>query len=351
MRNLFKLVLLVICSSTFFGCAHNYYNVPQETLEKRVKVVGVTPFFTDADSDLRYPDKEALVSLTRSYNAKNEKELTARLRDAAIFYSIRPLDGDPVTLFGRLVANRERRDDAGIIYNKYFFKKDELRQIMNENQLDALLVVTVSGITMQSKIYASNYLAYLETDFNYLTMTAQLLDRDGAILWEYPNFRRSALSYAPLLGLQYPDFDEAKANLSEKVDVKNKTLTGINAAFAQSESSAVAKGHDVSSLYARQFDDMMSLLKLKKPLFGGKDDAAPATPATPAASQPAPAVTPAPAPARPAPVSEIKPVRPVSPPPEAPAPAPAVNVPAPAPTDSNAIQVAPGDVVPEQPAK
>ena len=51
MRTFFKLALLLTATSTIFGCAHNYYNIPQETLEKKVKTIGIAPIFTDAESD------------------------------------------------------------------------------------------------------------------------------------------------------------------------------------------------------------------------------------------------------------------------------------------------------------
>jgi hypothetical protein len=330
--SLFKLALLLTATCTIFGCAHNYYNIPQETLEKKVKIIGVAPFFTDAESDIRHPDKGAIVNLVQSYNAKNEKELIARLRATGTFYAVRKIDGDPARLFSTLLSSRERRDDAGIIYNKYFYKTDELKQLLSENGLDAVMFVTVSGLTRQGKVYASNLLSYLETDYNNLIVTAQMLDRNGNIIWEYPNFRRSALSYPLFFPLQYPDFDEAAANLSEKVDVKFKTVQGVAAAFAKTESSAISNGPQVSTLYAKQFEEILSLLKTYKPLFGGKE--APAAATTPAAAAPmaapvAPSVAPAP----------------VAPPVQPAAPAPAA-APKPATTPSAFPS---GEIVPEEP--
>ena len=288
MRTFFKLALLLTATCSMFGCAHNYYNIPQETLEKKVRIVGVAPFFTDADSDIRHPEKGSIVALMQGYNARNEKELIARLRSTGIFYSVRQVTGNPDRLFSTLLASRERRDDAGVIYNKYFYKRDELRQLISENGLDAIMLVTVSGLTRPGKVFSSNFMSYLETDYNYLTMTVQMLDRDGNLIWEYPNFRKSPLSYPLFFSLQYPDFDEATANLSEKVDVKFKTVAGVTAAMNQTEPSAVANGPRVSTLYTKQYDEMLALLKTYKPFFGKKE-----TPAAPAAA-PAAAVAPAP---------------------------------------------------------
>jgi len=342
MRTFFKLALLITATCTLFGCAHNYYNIPQETLEQKVKTIGIAPIFTDADSDLRHPDKDSLVALIQTYNAKNEKELIARLRGTGTFYAVRQVEGDPTRLFSSLLSSREKRDDAGIIYNKYFYKKDELKQLLSENGLDAIMFVTVSGLTRPGKVFSSNFLSYLETDYNYLTLTAQMLDRDGTIIWEFPNFRRSPLSYPLFFSLQYPDFDEAAANLSEKVDVKFKTIPGVTAAFAKSEKSSVANGPPVSTLYSNQFDEMITLLKKYSPLFGGKKEIP--------APAPAGALTPA------APLAPLAPA--AKPAPAVPVPRPAAPAVAPAPAPEPGTQAipAPGsitseDIVPEAPAK
>jgi hypothetical protein len=156
---------------------------------------------------------------------------------------------------------RERRSDAGVVYNKYFYKQQELKDLIEKNNLDAVMLVVVSGLTMQDKAYSSNYLAYLEYDFNYLTMTAQILDADGSILWEYPNFQERLHRLTPLLNLQYPDFDEAAANVTDKVDVKFKTIPGITRAFGKSVSSSTHKERIVSQPYKTIFDEMVAMLK------------------------------------------------------------------------------------------
>ncbi|QXE85877.1 hypothetical protein KP003_16160 [Geomonas nitrogeniifigens] len=345
MRILFRLALLMVATGALFGCAHNYYNIPQDTLEKRVRTIGVAPFFTDAESDIRHPEKASIVSIVRSYNLKNEKELIARIRSTGIFYAVRPVTAEPDRLFSSLVWNREKRDDARIVYNKYFFKKDDLKQLMTENGLDAVLFVTVSGLTKPGKVFSSNFLSYLETDFNYLTMSAVMLDREGNTIWEYPNFRRESPSYQMFFSLQYPDFDEAAANLTEKVDVKFKTVAGVNAAFAKSEPSSVANAPEVSTLYVKQFDEMLALLQTYKPLFGAKEKEKETLPAPVSApvyyTPPAAAAPIAPPPA--APVSAapqgVAPAAPAAPVPQPAAPAAPAGPP----------PITSGDIVPEQP--
>jgi hypothetical protein len=267
-KRVLKAVTLSIVAIVSFGCAQNYYNVPRETYEKKVRTLGVAPLFVDGDSDIKHPEKEALVSLIKDANRKNEKELVAQLRDTGVYFSVRLLDDDAGTLYSTLFSRRERRDDAGVIYNKHFFKAEEIRNIITKNNLDALLLVTVSGLTRKDKVYSSNFLSYLESDYNYLIMTAQILDADGNTLWEYPNFRQRALTFPMLFPLQYTDFDEAAANLNDQVEVRFKTIAGIGRALAKTEKSAV-QGKGVSTIYSTAFEDMVSLLKPEMKWFGG----------------------------------------------------------------------------------
>ena len=94
----------------------------------------------------------------------------------------------PRAIFSGSFSRREQRDDAAIPYNKYFWKNDELREYIRQNNLDAVMMLVVSGRSKNDKIYSSTLTSSLTSNFNYLTMTAQILDGNGTILWEYPNF-------------------------------------------------------------------------------------------------------------------------------------------------------------------
>jgi hypothetical protein len=274
-KRVIKAVTLSIVAIVSFGCAQNYYNVPRETYEKKVRTLGVVPLFVDGDSDIKHPEKEALVSLIKDANRQNEKELVAQLRDTGAYFSVRLLDDEADPLYSTLFSRRERRDDAGIIYNKHFFKAEEVRNIITKNNLDALMIVTVSGLTKKDKVYSNNFLSYLESDYNYLIMTAQILDADGNTLWEYPNFRQRSLTFTMLFPLQYADFDEAAANLNDHVDVRFKTIAGIGKAFAKTGKSAAKGKGEVSTIYSPVFDDMVFLLRPEMKWFGGGKKEAP----------------------------------------------------------------------------
>ena len=255
-------LFMIVCLS--FGCSSNYYNVPRETFEKKVKILGVAAIFVDSESDIRHPEKDALVTLIKEYNRKNEKELVSRLKETGTFFSVRLLDDDADRLYFNTMFRKERRDDASVVYNKYFFKLPELKELVTRNGLDAVMFTVVSGLTRQDTVRSSNLMSYLEGDYNFLVMTSQILDADGNILWEFPNFREKRPSLPAFIELQYPDFDEAKANETEKVDVKYKTIPGITRALNKAEDSSLPGSAKVSGIYVSIFSDMAALLKPEK---------------------------------------------------------------------------------------
>lgn len=246
------------------GCAHNYYNLPQDTVAEKVKVLGMVPIIVDADSDIRYPQREELIALLVNVNRSFERDLLRLVKNTNSFYTVTLLDDDPKTVFSNLLSRRERRDDASIQYNKYFWKQEALADFMQKNSLDAVLFVVVSGITRPDKISSSNLLDSLSTDYNFLIMTAQIVDVKGTILWEYPNFRQRTLSYSPLMNLQYPDFDEAQANMNPRVQIKFKTLEGIRRALEKRRLDLLRRETPEVDLYTTQFEDMTSLMVIDK---------------------------------------------------------------------------------------
>lgn len=319
-------LLVALVALVAAGCAHNPFNIPREDYEQRVKVLGVAPVFMDADSDIRHPERDALVTLVREYNRLNEKELVTMLREAGAYFMVRPIEAAaPDELFRTLLFRSERRDDAGVVYNKHFYKPEEIRTLVTQNSVDAVLLVAVSGLTMRDRIFASNLVRYLDSDYNVLTMTAQVLDANGTILWEYPNFRVGSPSTPVLAELQYPDFDQAAANMDERVEVKFKTIPGITRYLGQKEKDLLFRERKATAPYYNLFDDMVGLLKPPLDLFNRKDkkEAPPAAAAPPSVQAVRPVERPASQPAA-APV-QVPPPQPAS------APEPVVAVPEPAP--------------------
>jgi len=261
-----KLIFLigVALLSMLGGCAHNYYNLPQESVADKIKVLGLVPIIVDTGSDIRYPQREELITLLTNVNRSFERDLLRLVKGTNSFYTVTMLDADPNALFSTLLFRRERRDDAAIQYNKYFWKEDALADLMRKNSLDAVMFVVVSGITRPDKISSSNLLDSLATDYNFLVMTAQIVDTRGTILWEYPNFRQKLLSYTPLINLQYPDFDEAAANMNPRVQLKFKTLEGVRRALEKRRLDLLRRETPEVDLYMTQFEAMTSMMEINK---------------------------------------------------------------------------------------
>ncbi len=322
---------LFLVAVTQFGCAQNYFNIPADNVVEKVKALGIAPIFVDADSDITYPQKELLLPLIADLNRKSEPFLLRKLQSTGSFLAVTQLADEPQQLFSKLIARREKRDDADIKYNKYFWKNDEISTYIKNNRLDALMVVVVSGLTKSSKIYSGNLLTSLETNYNFLTMTAQIIAPDGTILWEYPNFRARLLTYYPLVNLQYPDFSESEANLSRKTELRFKSIDGIRRTLEQKKNDWKFQETAEPEVYGRLFDEIASLVvhSGKKPEVNPADvkPAAPQDPAVKPAGEAAQPPAPAPQAAKPAPAAEA--------PPQAPAPAVPVSAPD-----------APNDIVP-----
>lgn len=270
MRFFSRLLLLASALMLFAGCATNYYNIPRESYEKKVKILGVAPILLDTDSEIRHPEKGEILRIVREANRKNEQELVDILKNNGDYSAVRFLDEDPALLYTTLLPRRERRDDAGVVYNKYFYKQEELKRLVARHNVDAIMLVTVSGIVALEKVYSNTLTAYLEENYNNLIMTAQILDGEGTLLWEYPNFRQKIITYGKLFDLQYADFEEARANLTDQVRIKHKSIPGIERAFAMREASLVKSGKQVSSLYKAQFSAMNSLLHYFRNPFADK---------------------------------------------------------------------------------
>jgi hypothetical protein len=309
-----KLLLICISFATLFtGCSQNRFNVPVETFANSVRVLGVAPIIVDANSDIRHLQKDQLVLLLAELNRKFEGQLVRKIKDTGDFFATSLLDGEPLEVFGKLYSRRERRDDAAIVYNKYFWKNEELRSYIQKNNLDAVMLIVISGLTKTDKVSSYALMKSMTSDFNYLIMTAQVVDANGTVLWEYPNFRQEILSFEPLINLEYPDFSEADANLSSSASVKYKTIEGIRRALELRSKDWLRRETQEPEIYGKQFEEMVSLLKFDR-------DKKKMTP--PSATEPAQAAQPAkkadvkPATAAPAP---RPPVAPVAPSPEKPA--------------------------------
>lgn len=277
-------ILCCLLATLFSGCSRNHFNVPNENFADRVKVLGVVPIMLDADSDIKHPQKEQLISLLSEKNRAFENLFVRKLKATGNFYAVALMGNDADELFKKLLFRREQRDDATVRYNKYFWKNDELKEYLNKNNLDAVMMIVVSGLTQEAKIASSNFLNSMTSNFNYLTMSAQILDANGTVLWEYPNFRQRILSYYPMINLQYPDFSESDANKAVTTNVKFKTIDGIRRTLEEKKSDLLLRETQEPLVYGKQFDEMLSLLQINV----DKSSKGDITPSTTSVAQPVP---------------------------------------------------------------
>jgi len=255
------LAVFLLISGVISGCVQNHFNVPIDNFADKVKILGVIPIIVDADSDISHPQKEQLIRIVTDMNRKYEQQFVRKLKGTGNFFTVALMEVDPQRTFGNLLSRREKRDDATILYNKYFLNNDELRDYIKKNKLDAVMLIVVSGLTRTEKLYSSDLLSSLTSDYNFLTMTAQIFDPNGVLLWEYPNFRGRILTYYPMINLQYPDFSEAEANLSDKAQVKYKTLDGIKRSLDKKQKDLLLRETQETEIYGKQFDEMLDFLK------------------------------------------------------------------------------------------
>ena len=305
-----RLVISVLfIAGIMLGCAQNRFNVPTENFAEKVKVLGIAPIFVDADSDIIHPQKDLLMPVISDLNRKYEPLLARKLQATGNFYAVTLLADESRQLFSSLMSRREKRNDANIEYNKYFWKNDAIAAYIKQNRLDALMVVTVSGLTQKSKTYSSNLLMSLETNYNFLTMTAQIVGPDGTVLWEFPNFRGQMLSnyYYPLVNLQYADFSESEANQSRTTEVRFKSVDGIRRTLELKKKDLLFRETEEPDLYGKLFDEMTSLIKypVDKKAQGNQPPPAgePLKPAAPGVTAPVPSPAPVTAPPAAAPVT------------------------------------------------
>lgn len=148
-------------SSTFDSgiFTRNYFNYPLDTVNK-IKSIGITDIYIDNSA---FHMKDYFIDNLYFYN--KTKEIINRHYNFEIKH-IKTID------IKNLIYKIDNRIDADIKYNKYFWKGDDLLSYMKDNNVDAILISIFS-----------NY------DSNTTIFTSQLLDNNGYIVWEYPNFR------------------------------------------------------------------------------------------------------------------------------------------------------------------
>ncbi len=220
-----KMFIAVVCGLLLSACSSGTFHIPKQEYQSRVQVLGVLPLIVDRNSTMNYPDKDLLFDvLSRSASGK-QSNLVEELRKKKGYFDVRALDVDvQLTTLSLLGAGSSH--DANGYPTGYAFDTATVTELARRNVVDALLIVVFSGEQVKETRRSRTKLETLTTTYSDLRATAAVIDRNGQVLWQLAGED----SFQALI-LQYPDFDEAYYNRTDRVRVKNVTMAGIERAL------------------------------------------------------------------------------------------------------------------------
>jgi hypothetical protein len=96
-----------------------------------------------------------------------------------------------------------------------------LSELCRRAVVDGLLIMVLQGVQHEEKRWSRNTFEYLTTSYNDIMATASVVTADGQRVWALNG------ASATLQPLQYPDFDEAYYNRTEKVRLKFISYDGL----------------------------------------------------------------------------------------------------------------------------
>ncbi|RMF42589.1 MAG: hypothetical protein D6751_11850, partial [Deltaproteobacteria bacterium] len=177
------------------------------------------------------------------------------------YFDIRQVAGQPAALVSSLVAGSRLERGGDLLYRDYDFQPAAAASLCADNLVDGLLVVLMSEIerveTRRDRIPVN----YLEAPYRSVQVRAFVVLSDGRVAWSFP-----AGGSWTFLDLQYPDFDEAHYNRTDRVWVKDISLEGVERALAEGADPKKSGPAGLPEVYADLFDDIVSGLA---PLLDG----------------------------------------------------------------------------------
>lgn len=250
-----RCVLLSLLTALLLAGCGGYYKIPKKEYQERVQTLGVLPILVDADSTILRPDKAEVIDLLRRMSSGRESRLIEILRQDKTYFDVRAVSGDPDALFSRLILNRALRGEGDKLYRRYQFSGQSAAELAQTNGVDALLVIVLNGVVRPEKRWDNPPTTFLKTDYNSIQATAAVVLPSGELAWEYPGAAGDGF-----LALQYPDFVEAKYNMTDQVKTKDITLVGLERTLVERE-KALLGGTSFPSVYRVLFEEISSALK------------------------------------------------------------------------------------------
>ncbi|MBN1142551.1 MAG: hypothetical protein JXB25_12265 [Deltaproteobacteria bacterium] len=222
MRKMTWLAVLALLALGSAACSNSNFLISGKEYRNKVKTLGVLPLLVDTGSEIAHPDRQGILSLIQSGNRDQTSYLIQRLKRGGGYFDVRPVEGDPEDLFANLITGTELVARPDSFYRSYRFNGAYAGELARKNLVDGLLVIVLNGVATPRKHWDRTRINYLEAEYNLIVESAFVAAADGALLWEY-----SGNPSEPFLLLQYPDFDEAHYNKTNKVKIKWISLEGL----------------------------------------------------------------------------------------------------------------------------
>lgn len=231
------------------ACSSGTFNVPKREYQSRVQVLGVVPLLVDSNRPLNYPNSAEVYDMLRRSAQNKHFHLTEQLRAKKGYFDVRPLDINPDLTGLSLLSRGGRYDDTGRPLG-YQLDVATVAALAQQNVVDALLIVVFSGEQIDENRRSRTKLETLRTTYSSILATAVVVDRAGNVLWELTGDDSFVA-----VNLQYPDFDEAYYNRTNRVQVKNVTVTGAERIIAGDSEVETA---EPSRMYRELFSKIVS---------------------------------------------------------------------------------------------
>ena len=251
-----RIAIFLLATVFLVGCAGGSFKIAKEEYGQKVRTLGVLPLLVDDGSDIMHPEKSRLLSLIKENNRGKTGYLIAQLKEQKNYFDVRHIPGDPDTLFNGLVRGNDFQASKKGMERRYGFNAGFLTTLSERNLVDGYLVVILHGIMLPQKRWDRTHLNYLESEYNVIVENAYVILPSGQVVWEHKGSADD-----PFLSLQYPDFDEAHYNKTNKVKIKFVSTEGIEKTLAE-PSGLVQKDGKYSEPYKKLFDRITQELKV-----------------------------------------------------------------------------------------
>lgn len=256
MRQRGWLILLFVLAAATAGCTSKNFLVSAKDYQNTVKTLGVLPLLVDAESDVIHPERSGVIQLLKTHSQGKTAYLVDELKGSKSYYDVRLIGGDADDLFANLIQGRELVTRPGSFYRSYRLNTAYAGELCRKNLVDGILVIVLNGVVTPRKFWDRTPITYLETNYNLIVESAQVISTNGQMLWEY-----SGDPDSPFLTLQYPDFDEAHYNKTDGVKLKFVTLKGLETALQEPSSSLLGQD-SVPRVYRQMLDRVADQMKL-----------------------------------------------------------------------------------------